>query len=112
MKTNFKNLIIAATAGFVIVGAAAFSIGPAMAAGYDVRLAGQVINVQSWDVLNVRKWPASYSQKVGGFVPGTVVYIERCIVKTNTSDWCKIGRDDTYGWVNSRYLTIVQQSGK
>ncbi len=109
MNKNLKNLIAATTAGLVIVGAAAFSISPAMAAGYDVGLAGQVVNVQSWDQLNVRKWPAYYSQKVGNFAPGTYVYIERCIVKENAADWCKVGRDSTYGWVNSSYLKLVPQ---
>ncbi len=107
MKTSLKNLIAAAVAGLLIVSAAAFSVGPALATGYDVRAVGQVVNVQSWDVLNVRKWPASYSRKIGAFAPGTIVYIERCIVKPNVSDWCKVGRDTTYGWVNSRYLTLL-----
>ncbi len=109
MNTAIKNLIAATNAGLLIAGAAAFSISPAMAAGYDVGKAGQVVNVQSWDQLNVRKWPAHYSQKIGAFAPGTYVYIERCIVKENAADWCKVGRDSTYGWVNSRYLKLAQQ---
>ena len=110
MKANLKNLIAASVAGLVILGAAAFTITPAMAAGYDVGRAGQVVNVASWDVLNVRKWPAAYSQKIGAFANGTYVYIERCIVKQYGSDWCKVGRDNTYGWVNSRYLALVPAS--
>lgn len=108
MNTNLKNLIAATSAGLLIVVAAAFAITPAQAKGYDVGLAGQVVNVQDWDQLNVRMWPASFSQKIGSFEPGTLVYIERCIEKTNYSDWCKVGRDNTYGWVNSRYLQLVQ----
>ena len=108
MDTKLKNLFVAATAGLVIVGAAAFTLSPAMAAGYNVARTGQVVNVQSWDVLNVRKWPASFSRKIGAFPNGTYVYIERCIVKPNAFDWCKVGRDTTYGWVNSRYLTLVK----
>ena len=109
MNANLKNLIATTAAGLLILGAAAFSITPAAAEGYDVGLAGQVVNVQSWDHLNVRKWPAYYSQKIGAFAPGTYIYIERCIVKVNAADWCKVGRDNTYGWVNSRYLKLVQQ---
>lgn len=108
MNTNLKNFIVATSAGIFIVAAAAFAITPAHAKGYDVGLAGQVVNVQNWDKLNVRMWPAAFSQQVGSFEPGTLVYIERCIEKTNYSDWCKVGRDATYGWVNSRYLQLVQ----
>ncbi len=105
MNTALKNLAIAASAGFVIVAAAAFAISPAVAAGYDVGITGKVVNVEWWDTLNVRMWPASYSQKTGELAPETLVYVERCITVEHSSDWCKIGRDTTYGWVNSRYLT-------
>ena len=108
MNTNLKNLVAATFAGLLIVAAAALFVTPAQARGYDVGLAGQVVNVQSWDKLNVRRWPAAYSQKIGSFQPGTLVYIERCIEQVNFSDWCKVGRDSTYGWVNSRYLRLVQ----
>ncbi len=115
MKANLKNLIVAIATGLVIIGAAAFSISPAMAhgqdsIGYDVGVAGQVVNVAYWDKLNVRKWPASYSQKIGEFAPDTIVYIERCIKRPHVSDWCKVGRDNVYGWVNSRYLAIIGQN--
>jgi len=110
MNTNLKNLIAATTAGLVIISAAAFSISPTLAHGYNVGVAGQVINVAVWDKLNVRKWPAPYSQKIGELPPQTIVYIERCITKPHVSDWCKVGRDNTYGWVNSKFLTIVQQN--
>ncbi|MCB9993397.1 MAG: SH3 domain-containing protein [Hyphomicrobiaceae bacterium] len=107
MKTALRNLILSATAGLVILGAAFFAISPAMAAGYNVFHAGQVINVDPWDNLNVRLWPASYSQKIGQLPNLTYVYVERCIKVENSSDWCKIGRDGIYGWVNSRFLHLV-----
>jgi len=110
MNTNLKNLIAATAAGLVIIGAAAFSITPTLAHGYNVGVAGQVVNVAVWDKLNVRKWPASYSRKTGEFAPRTIVYIERCITKPQVADWCKVGRDNTYGWVNSNFLQIIQQN--
>ena len=108
MNSALKNLIVAASAGFVIVAAAAFAVTPAMATGYDVGIVGKVVGVEQWDTLNVRLWPASYSQKIGELAPDTLVYVERCIKVEYSSDWCKVGRDTTYGWVNSRYLVPAQ----
>ncbi len=115
MKTNLKNLAVAASAGLIIVAAAAFAVGPAMAhegdrgneRGYDVGRKGQVVGVAPWDQLNVRKWPASYSQKIGALAPQTIVWVERCITVEHATDWCKVGRDATYGWVNSKYLIAI-----
>ncbi len=111
MNSALKNLIVAASAGFVIVAAAAFAVTPAMAAGsagYDVGIVGKVVGVEQWDTLNVRLWPASYSQKIAELAPDTLVYVERCIKVEHSTDWCKVGRDTTYGWVNSRYLAPAQ----
>lgn len=107
MTTAIKQLIIAASAGIIILGAAIFAVTPAMAEGYNIDHPGQIINVDPWDNLNVRKWPAHYSQKLAHLPNLTVVYIERCIKVENSSDWCKIGRDNIYGWVNSKYLQLI-----
>lgn len=107
MKTELKNLIFSATAGLLIVAAAAFAVTPASAAGYSVGKVGQVAGVASWDNLNVRMWPAHYSQKVGAFPANHIVWIERCIQVEGSSDWCKVERDYVTGWVNSRFLVLA-----
>ncbi|MHB1103442.1 MAG: SH3 domain-containing protein [Devosia sp.] len=107
MNRTHEKLLVAALAGLVIASAAAFAIQPAMAAGYDVDAPAQVTGVKSWDVLNVRKWPASYSRKVGELEPKVHVWVERCIVaETGGADWCLVERGDEYGWVNSKFLTL------
>ena len=80
MNRNHEKLLVAALAGLVIASAAAFAIQPAVAAGYDVEAPAQVTGVADWDVLNVRKWPAPHSKKVGALEPETSVWVERCIV--------------------------------
>ncbi|VAW21324.1 hypothetical protein MNBD_ALPHA12-1701 [hydrothermal vent metagenome] len=112
MNRAQKNLMIAMAAGLIILSAAALAIGPAKAAGftpqgYNVAAKGKIVGVKWWDQLNVRMWPASYSRPVGTLAPATIVWVERCITVENSSDWCKVGRDRTYGWVNSRYLVRV-----
>ncbi len=108
MKRQHEKLLVAALAGAVILTAAVFIGTPAMAAGYQVDDMAKVTGVAGWDVLNVRKWPASYSQKVGAFGPGTHVWVERCIVnETGGADWCLVEAGEQRGWVNSRYLTLV-----
>ncbi len=106
MNKTHEKLLIASLAGVIIACAAAFAVTPTMAAGYHVEAAAQVTGVKSWDVLNVRKWPASYSQKIGELKPNTLVWVERCIInETGGSDWCLVERNNKKGWVNSRYLT-------
>ena len=108
MNRTQEKLLVAGLCGIVITAAAAFTIQPATAAGYDVDQMARVSNVARWDVLNVRKWPASYSQKVGAVAPGATVWVERCIEVANSSDWCLVDRGNTKGWVNSRYLVPVR----
>lgn len=79
---------------------------PAQARGYAVDTIARVTGVSSWDHLNVRRWPAHYSQQVGSFSPMTLVWIERCIEVDNSSDWCLVERAGIKGWVNSRYLSV------
>lgn len=106
MNRSHEKLLIATLAGLVIAAAAAFAVSPAMAAGYDVGAEAEVTGVKSWDHLNVRRWPAPYSRKVGELSPGAEVFVERCIIATSGSDWCLVDGEGEYGWVNSRYLTI------
>jgi hypothetical protein len=108
MNRQHEKLLVALLAGIIMVSAAAFAVQPVMAAGYDVDMKAQVTGVAKWDVLNVRKWPASYSKKIGEFTPKTYVWVERCIIaEDGGSDWCLVERADQRGWVNSRYLTLV-----
>jgi uncharacterized protein YraI len=104
MNKQQEKLLVAALAGMVIAGVAAFAVQPAIAAGYAVDQLAKVSNVARWDTLNVRRWPASYSQKVGEFTPGTHVWVERCNIIDGTSDWCLVENGQARGWVNSRYL--------
>jgi SH3-like domain-containing protein len=108
MNQNQEKLLVAALAGLIMVGAAAFAVQPALAAGYDVESPAHVVGVKSWDTLNVRKWPASYSQKVGEFEPKSSVWVERCIVSPQGgSDWCLVEQQDTKGWVNAKFLKFA-----
>lgn len=107
MTRQYEKLLIASLAGLMIVCAAAFAVTPTLAAGYPVDMTARVSNVEDWDVLNVRKWPAHYSQRIGALQPETYVWVERCIVVENASDWCRVERGELAGWVNSRYLAPV-----
>lgn len=104
MNRSQEKVLVAGLCGLVIAVAAAFAVQPALAAGYDVQGKARVDNVERWDRLNVRKWPASYSQRVGALRGGATVWVERCIVMEQGADWCLVERGDTKGWVNSRYL--------
>ena len=100
-----EKVLVAVLCGAIMTAAAAFAVQPAMAAGYNVNTPAQVSGVAQWDNLNVRKWPASYSQQTGVLRPGAQVWVERCIEVRNSSDWCLVQRNSTRGWVNSRFLT-------
>jgi SH3-like domain-containing protein len=107
MQKHHEHLVIATLVGLVLTSAAAMFVIPASAAGYSMETVGRVINVEEWDQLNVRKWPAAYSEKTGELFPNNTVWIERCIELDNASDWCKVEKGDTYGWVNGRYLEVI-----
>lgn len=107
MNKAQEKVLVASLCGMILTAAAAFAVQPAMAAGYQVETLAQVTGVAQWDQLNVRKWPASYSQKIGALEPGLHVWVERCIEVKNSADWCLVGRGGTNGWVNSRFLTRV-----
>ncbi len=106
MKRSHESVLIASLAGLLIVSAAAFVVVPAHAAGYDIDQKAQVTGVAHWDHLNVRKWPAHYSQKTGALAPHSWVWVERCIEVPSASDWCKIEVGHQSGWVNSSFLTV------
>lgn len=106
MNRTHEKLLVATLAGLVIASAAAFAVQPAMAAGYHVDAQAQVVGLPSWDKLNMRKWPAPYSKKVGQLKPYVYVWVERCIEAEEGSDWCLVQRGEKEGWVNSRYLTL------
>ena len=107
MNNQQEKVLIAALCGLVITAASAFAVQPAMAAGYKVDHLAAVSGVADWDQLNVRKWPAAHSQKVGAFEPGVGVWVERCITFETGADWCLVDRNYTKGWVNSRFLTLI-----
>lgn len=107
MNRNQEKVLVAALCGLVITAAGAFAVQPAMAAGYQVDQLAQVTGVAQWDQLNARKWPASYSQQVGAFEPGSHVWVERCIEAKAGADWCLVDAQYTRGWVNSKFLTPV-----
>jgi len=96
-----KSLVLA-------MGTALFAatLSSASAEGYDVGRTARVTGVASWDHLNIRKWPAAYSAKTGRTSPYAEVWVERCIYKPRSSDWCKISWMHQKGWVNSRYLDL------
>ena len=108
MNKHQEKVLVAALCGLVITAAGAFAVQPARAAGYTVDELAKVTGVAQWDQLNVRKWPAPHSQQVGVFTPGSHVWVERCIEAKSGADWCLVDANNTKGWVNSRYLTVVQ----
>jgi SH3-like domain-containing protein len=108
MKPNHEKLLIAALAGLIIAGAAAFAVQPAFASGYTVDSVARVTGVAKWDVLNLRLWPAAYSQKIGELEPKSTVWIDRCIDKPGpATDWCLVEQGDDRGWVNAKFLTVL-----
>ncbi|UYN99654.1 MAG: hypothetical protein KIT02_17420 [Devosia sp.] len=107
MKKSQEKVLVATLCGLIVAAAGAFAVQPAMAAGYQVDTLAKVTSVADWDQLNVRRWPASYSRKVGALDPGVHVWVERCIQVENSTDWCLVKRNTTQGWVNSRFLTAV-----
>lgn len=104
-----SRLALPAIAGglFLLVASGIFA-PPVQARGYPVDTLALVTGVATWDHLNVRRWPASYSQKVGHLAPLVHVWVERCIEVEHSSDWCLVERDTIKGWVNSRYLTPAE----
>ncbi|MFH1797466.1 MAG: SH3 domain-containing protein [Pseudomonadota bacterium] len=115
-----KTALIAASLFFAVAAAA----GEARAAAFS---AWQVTNVPWGDTLNVRKYPASYSQKQSAYPNGTVLQMTgRCTDGLNLFDishksdwaqrqavryrWCEVWHDPkqngdfTTGWVYGKYI--------
>lgn len=107
MRFSFQNKLVSThiLAVAAVISTSLISL-PAHAEGYSVNQNARVIGVASWDILNIRKWPAAHSRTVGSAEPGARVWIERCIIKPGASDWCKIAWQGEYGWVNSRFLNL------
>lgn len=73
---------------------------------YSVEVSYRVINVASWDKLNVRTKPHAKSQIVGRLRPGASgIQLLTC---ARHARWCKIeaptNAGSIYGWVNMRFL--------
>ena len=117
-----KRFVNAAAA--LAIGAAALLAMPATAATF---AAWQVSNVPFGDVLNVRKYPASHSQRQAAYPNGTVLQMTgTCTGGVDLHDvtgwpkwkqrqavryrWCQIwhdpSRDGNFvtGWVYGRYI--------
>ena len=120
MKSAAKTLTLAAIAST----AAAFQAGPSAAT---VFAAWEVANVAWGDTLNVRKYPANYSQKQAAYPNATALQMTgRCTGGLNLLDighwprwkqaqaaryrWCEVwhdpARDGNFvtGWVYGRYI--------
>ena len=99
-----------ATATLALFSAATLIAQPANAEGYLANYEAYVISVEPWDALNMRKWPAAYSQKVSQ-IPhdGQSIWVQRCIVQPHgsSSDWCKVRYEGQWGWVNKRYIATA-----
>jgi uncharacterized protein YraI len=108
MNRQQEKVLVATLCGLVVVSAATFAVQPAQAAGYSVEQVARVTHVAADDQLNVRRWPAAYSVKVGAFEPGSTVWVERCLETPSGSDWCLVGARETSGWVNARFLTLLE----
>lgn len=100
-RLTFPTLLV----GLLAIAASGIFAVPVKAEGYHVGAPARVTGVQSWDSLNVRRWPAAYSQKVGELAPRDRVWVIRCNVIANSSDWCLVRQRGLEGWVNSRYLS-------
>ena len=95
--------------GLLALAAPLAATSPAAAAGYHVDRYAFVQGVDVYDHLNMRRWPAYYSQKVGA-IPhhGDGFYVQRCIVRPHgsSSDWCKVHYAGKWGWVSKRFLGL------
>lgn len=72
----------------------------------------KVINVPANDVLNVRRWGHSSSQKVDALDPGEEVYVLSVVYKGKEhSNWVAISRDgiNQLGYVHKNYLSFTEE---
>ncbi|MDW3651232.1 MAG: N-acetylmuramoyl-L-alanine amidase [Bacteroidia bacterium] len=72
----------------------------------------KVINVASHDVLNVRRWGHSSSQKVDALNPGEEVYVLSTIYKrAELTNWVAVSRNgiNLLGYVHKNYLAFTEE---
>ena len=109
ISSSVKITIVAAISTLAVC---VFSTLPAQAKGYLANYEAYVISVEPWDALNMRKWPAAYSQKIDE-IPhdGQNIWVQRCIVQPNgsTSDWCKVNYEGKWGWVSKKFLAAPSE---
>ncbi len=119
------NSFARTAAAFALAATAAFQVGQSQAATF---AAWEVANVAFGDTLNVRKYPASTSQKQSAYPNGTVLQMTgRCTGGVNLLDigvepewkqrqrvrtkWCEVFHDPAQngnfvtGWVYGKYIT-------
>lgn len=63
----------------------------------------RVVNVASWDVLNMRAGPDTSNPKVGAIPPGAVCHADAA-GWTGHRRWIYVGYDGRRGWVSSEFL--------
>ena len=100
LAKTIKTTALAIALAVPTLGAA---VSTANAAGYSVYNSARVGGFPNWDQLNIRRWDASYSRKIGEAYKGQTVYVIRCKIKSG-SDWCKINNGGQVGWVNGRFI--------
>jgi len=64
----------------------------------------RVVNVEHWDVLNVRSGPGVQFDIIASLKPG-----EGCISQTGerAGNWVRIDAHNAKGWVNAFYLALI-----
>jgi uncharacterized protein YraI len=99
--TKLIKISLLATIFFVLTGLQTYSQASCF-------YMSKVINVKSWDVLNVRKYPSPGSKKMGKIPSSQACILTYC----DTADykgaiWVKVNYHGIIGWVNSRYLRSI-----
>jgi len=100
---------------WLLAGVVAFSAIACTSAAFATSGPGcfQVVNVQNWDVLNIRALPSARERIIGRIPPeghGIVAQEGRCLPldRPMPQRWCQIGYYDgdltVYGFVKRRFL--------
>lgn len=70
---------------------------------YAAEIPYRVINVASWDVLNMRNGPSARNRIVAALGPrASGIYIRNC---ARHARWCLVDGNGQTGWVNMRFLS-------
>jgi uncharacterized protein YraI len=73
----------------------------------------EVVNVKSWDVLNIRKYPSPRSQKIGKIPSAQACIYTYCqVAYYKRSQWVKVKYHGVKGWVHSDYLSEMYDDRK